>query len=329
MLATGDPFLFGAGATLARVVSPGEMEVAPAPSAFSLAAARLGWPLGEVETISLHGRARDRLRPLLHPGARILALTSDAADVALTASLLAEAGFGPSRLTVLEALGGARERVRVTRAEGFDLDGIADLNLLAIEVEATPDARIIPLSAGRSDDLFDHDGQITKSEVRAVTLSLLAPRRGELLWDVGAGSGSVGIEWMLSHPGQRAIAIEPRVERVDRIARNATLMGTPGLRVVHGRAPEVLAGLPVPDAVFIGGGATTPGLIDAVITALRGGGRIVANAVTLESEAVLLGLHQRLGGALVRLQVSRAGPVGGMTGWRAAMPVTIWSWSKP
>ena len=243
VLASGDPFLFGVGATLSRHIPADEMAVLPSPSAFSLAAARLGWPLAEVETISLHGRARDRLRPLLHPATRILALTNDADDPAQIAALLTGAGFGRSDLTLLEALGGPRERIRHVRADGFDLGAIDPLNLLAIDVVSDERARIIPLGGGRPDDLFEHDGQITKREIRAVTLSMLAPRRGELLWDVGAGSGSIGIEWMLAHPGMRAIAIEPRAERVERITLNAARMGVPGLSILAGSAPDALPAL--------------------------------------------------------------------------------------
>lgn len=328
VLASGDPSLFGVGATLVRYVPASETEVIPSPSAFSLAAAQLGWPLGEIETISLHGRARDRLRPLLHPGTRILALTNDADDPTTIARLLEGAGFGQSRLVLMEALGGLRERVRHARADTFAFEAIDPLNLLAIEVVADDEARIIPMSSGRADDLFDHDGQITKREIRAVALSMLAPRRGELLWDVGAGSGSIGIEWMLAHPSMRAIAIEPRADRLEKIRRNAVLMGVPGLSVVAGAAPDYLQGLPQPDAIFVGGGATVPGVLPGVIAALAGGGRLVANAVTLETEAVLLDHHARLGGSLTRIAVSRAEPVGGMTGWRSAMPVTIWAWTK-
>ena len=328
VLASGDPFLHGVGATLARHIPPAEMEIVPAPSAFSLAAGRLGWALTDVETISVHGRSRDLLRPLLHPGTRILVLTSDAEDPAAIAALLAESGFGASRLTLLEALGGAHERIRSAPADGFDLGGISPLNLLAIEVAGRDDARIIPL-ATRADQLFDHDGQITKREIRAVTMSCLAPRRGELLWDIGAGSGSIGVEWLLAHPSMRAVAIEADDGRVARIAGNAARFGVPGLAIVHGRAPAALAGLATPDAIFVGGGATVPGVIEAAIAALRPGGRLVVNAVTLETEALLLARHAISGGELIRLAISRAVPIGTMTGWHPAMPVTIWSWSKP
>lgn len=329
VLASGDPFLHGVGVTLARHVPAADMRALPAPSAFSLAASRLGWALQDTETVSLHGHAIDLIRPLLHPGARIIALTSDADAPAGIAGLLAEAGFGPSRLTVLEALGGASERLRRATAENFDLEDVNALNVLAAEIESASQPRILPLASGLDDALFEHDGQITKREIRAVTLSSLAPRRGELLWDVGAGSGSISIEWMLSHPSLRAIAVEAHRDRAARVSRNAAACGVPGLRLVEGSAPAALSGLPAPDAIFVGGGGSEPGVMDAAIEALKPGGRLVANAVTLEMEAVLLALHARLGGSLTRLSISRASPVGGMTGWRPAMPVTHWTWTKP
>jgi precorrin-6Y C5,15-methyltransferase (decarboxylating) len=329
VLASGDPFFFGVGATLSRVIPAEDMLVLPSPSAFSLAASRLGWPLQEVETISLHGRPLDLIRPLLHPGRRVLALTSDEKGPAEVAALLAENGFGGSALTVLEALGGDRERIRNARASDFDLDDIQPLNVVAIAVEAAAGARVLPLAAGLSDALYEHDGQITKREIRAVTLSSLAPRRGELLWDIGAGSGSISIEWMLADPSMRAVAIEANAERAERIGRNACACGVPGLKIVEGAAPDALAGLPMPDAIFVGGGGSEAGVMDAAMAALRGGGRLVANAVTLEMEAVLLDLHARHGGTLTRIAISRAEPVGSMQGWRAAMPVTHWTWEKP
>lgn len=329
VLASGDPFFHGVGATLARKVKPRQMHVIPAPSAVSLAAARLGWALQDIETVSLHGRPLDLIRPLLQPNARILALTSDAEAPAAIARLLAELGFGASRLTVLEALGGPNEHQRTARADAFDLENINPLNLLAVEVESGPDARILPLASGLADHLFDHDGQITKREVRAVTLSALAPRRCELLWDIGAGSGSIGIEWMLAHPSMRAIAIEADPTRAARIGRNAAACGVPGLVVVEGSAPRALARLDTPDAIFIGGGGSDAGVLNAAIKALRTGGRLVANAVTLEMETLLLARHVSLGGDLIRINISRASPVGTMQAWRPAMPVTQWSWVKP
>ncbi|UCI33988.1 precorrin-6y C5,15-methyltransferase (decarboxylating) subunit CbiE [Mesorhizobium sp. B4-1-4] len=329
VLASGNPFFHGVGATLARKVKAREMHVIPAPSAVSLAAARLGWALQDIETVSLHGRPLDLIRPLLQPNARILALTSDGDAPAAIARLLAELDFGASRLTVLEALGGPDEIQRSARADAFDLENINPLNVLAIEIDSNPQARVLPLTSGLADHLFDHDGQITKREIRAVTLSALAPRRGELLWDIGAGSGSIGIEWMLAHPAMRAIAIEADPGRAARITRNAAACGVPGLIVVAGSAPKALARLDTPDAIFIGGGGSDTGVLNAAIKALRIGGRLVANAVTLEMEALLLAQHVKLGGDLTRIAISRASPVGSMQAWRPAMPVTQWAWVKP
>ena len=329
MLASGDPFFYGVGSVLANHVAPDETLVVPAPSSFSLAAARLHWALPDIALVSLHGRALERIRPHLHQGARVLALTSDSEGPEALARLLAETGFGESRLTVLEALGGAKERIRATTAAGFDLADIAELNVVGIEVEAAPGARIIAYTPGLADDLFEHDGQITKREIRAVTLSSLAPLRGEYLWDIGAGSGSVAIEWMLAHPSLRAAAIEARADRAARIRRNAAAFGVPELEVVEGRAPEALAELAPPDAIFIGGGASEPGVLDAAIAALKPGGRLVANAVTLATEAELIARQASLGGTLARIAISRADSIGGKTGWRPAMPVTQWLWVKP
>lgn len=329
VLASGDPFLHGVGATLARRVPARQMQVVPAPSAFSLAAARLGWALQDIETISLHGRPIGVVRPHLHPGSRLLCLTSDAGGPAAVAALLAGLGFGSSQVTVLEALGGPREKIRSARAEAFGLTGIDPLNLVAIEVEAVSDAFVLPLAPGLPDDLFEHDGQITKREIRALTLAALAPRRGELLWDIGAGAGSVAIEWMLAHPSLRAIAVEADPQRAARIRRNAEALGVPGLAVVEGAAPAALAALEAPQAVFVGGGGSDPGVLETAAAALPPRGRLVANAVTLEMEALLLARHGTLGGELTRLAVSRAGPIGSMSGWRPAMPVTQWAWVKP
>lgn len=328
VLASGDPFYFGIGATLARSIDPSEILTIPAPSSFSLAASRLGWPIQETALVSLHGRPLDLIRPHLQPGARIIALTSDEKGPAELAGLLTAGGFGASRLTVLEALGGDRERITHHPAETFALDAVNPLNICAIDVVAGPDARIIPLAAGIDDGFFEHDGQITKREIRAVTLSTLAPRRGELLWDIGGGSGSISIEWMLSHPAMRAIAIEGNADRAERIGRNAASFGVPGLRVVTGSAPAALENLPQPDAIFVGGGGSDAGVLEAGMAALKPGGRLVANAVTLEMEAVLLAHQARLGGSLIRIDIARAAPVGGMQGWRSAMPVTQWNWVK-
>jgi precorrin-6Y C5,15-methyltransferase (decarboxylating) len=299
----------------------------PAPSTFSLAAARLGWALPETTQLSLHARSLDLIRPHLQPGARVLALTSDGEGPGVLARLLSEIGFGHSRLTVLEALGGPRERVRATTAAGFDLGDVGALNAVTIEVEASPGARVLARAPGLPDALFEHDGQITKREIRAITLAALSPRRGELLWDVGAGAGSVAIEWMLADPLMRAIAIEARSDRACRIRRNAAAFGVPGLDVIEGEAPAALAGLAQPDAIFIGGGARN--VLDAAVRALRPGGRLVVNAVTIETEALLMARRPTLGGDLARIAITRVESIGGREAWRPALPVTQWVWVKP
>ncbi len=328
VLASGDPFFFGVGAVLARHIDTAEMVTVPSPSAFSLAAARLAWSLPDTALLSLHGRDLDLVRPHLQPEARILALTSDADAPRALAELLAQTGFSRSRLTVLEALGGPRERVRTTTAAEFDLADVHDLNTVGIDVIADADARVIPRAPGLADDMFEHDGQITKRELRAVTLSSLAPRRGELLWDIGAGAGSVAIEWMLCDTSLSAIAIEERADRAARIRRNAVALGVPGLQIVEGAAPGALAGLAAPSAVFIGGGAADPGVLDAAVAALKPGGRLVVNAVTLATENELLARHAAMGGALTRIAIARAQALGDETGWRPAMPITQWTWTK-
>ncbi len=329
VLASGDPFQYGVGAVLAHKIDAREMNVVAAPSAFSLAAARLGWALPETVSLSLHGRALDFIRPHLQPSARILALTSDGAGPAALAKLLGEVGFGASQLTVLEALGGPRERVRSTTADAYDFGAVDALNVVAVEVVAAPGARVLARTSGLADTLFEHDGQITKREIRALTLSSLAPRRGELLWDIGAGSGSVAIEWLLADPSLRAVAIEQKADRAARISRNAAAFGVPGLEVIEGTAPAALVGLAAPDAIFVGGGASDAGVLDAASRALRPGGRLVVNAVTLETEALLLARHAVFGGELTRIAIARADAVGTMSGWRPALPVTQWLWTKP
>ena len=333
VLASGDPFLYGVGSLLSRHVSCEETLALPAPSAFSLAASRLLWPLPQTALLSLCGRSLDHVRPHLHPGARILTLVSGHDVPVKLARLLCDLGFRHSRVTVLESLAGPRERIRSASANSFDLESIASLNMVALEVIADLGARILPKAAGLADELFEHDGQITKREIRALTLSALAPRRGELLWDLGAGSGSVAIEWLLADASLNAVAVERRPERVARIRRNAAAFGVPHLTVIEGSAPSVLEGSAVPDAVFIGGGAATPGMIDTVQNALRPAGRLVVNAVALETEIVLLKYQSQCGGSLTRIAIARADPIGGkdgrMTGWRCAMPVMQWVWVKP
>jgi precorrin-6Y C5,15-methyltransferase (decarboxylating) len=321
VLASGDPFDYGVGVTLAERVAMTELVCLPAPSSLSLACSRLGWARPHVSVVSLCGGPLARLAPQLQPGRRVL-------TPAAVAAYLTERGFGPSRLYLLESLGGPAERVSAHVAERFDASP-RPLNLMGLEIVATPGARVIPLAPGLADDLFEHDGQITKREIRALTLSTLAPRAGERLWDIGCGSGSVSIEWMLTHPANTAIAVETDAVRAARAARNASALGVPDLRIQQGRAPDALAGLPPPDAVFIGGGARDDDVITAAWAALRSAGRLVANAVTLESEAALAAARARYGGTLTRLSVERLEPVGRLHAFRPAMSVTQWSAVKP
>ena len=322
VLATGDPMHFGIGVALARRVPAAEMTIIPAPSAFSLACARLGWPLAEVATLTLHGRPPSLLNFYLQPGARLLVLSENAATPAAVAALLSAHGYGGSRLTVLEHMGGSKERIRSLAADHWQANDVADLNTLAIECIADPGARLLPRVPGLPDSAFYHDGQLTKREIRAVTLASLAPIPGQLLWDVGAGCGSVGIEWMRSDPSCRAVALERDEARRRLIADNAAALGVPKLEIVAGTAPEALHALAAPEAIFVGGGASHGGMIETCWAALKPGGRLVANAVTVEGEASLAAWRARFGGELTRIAVARAEPVGPYSGWRPMMPVT-------
>jgi precorrin-6Y C5,15-methyltransferase (decarboxylating) len=328
VLATGDPLNFGIAAKLLQFVPIAETSIIPAPSAFSQVAARMGWSLPDVECITLHGRPADRLRAWPEPSLRIIALSGDASTVATSAKVLTGMGFGDSRMSVFGHVGGREE----TRADGiartWDLT-IPDLNTMAIECIADSGVATRGRSSGLPDDLFEHDGKMTKREVRAMTLSRLAPVRGGLLWDVGSGCGSVGIEWMRAAPEARAIGIEPDADRRTMAATNAINLGVPEFRQIDGLAPAAMAELPSPHAIFIGGGTSDAAIIDACWTALSAGGRLVANAVTLEGQAELMSAQQRLGGDLVRIAIDRASPVGTMTGWRPAIPVMQWAVNKP
>lgn len=330
VLASGDPMCFGVGVTLSRRIPIAEMVVLPAPSAFSLACARLGWPLVEARMVTLHGRPLELVVPHLQPGARILVLSADRTTPARLAELLRRTGWGRSGFTVLERMGGGGELLtRATAAEWSDQE-VDDLNTIAIDCVAGPETRVLPAVPGLPDDAFAHDGQLTKREVRAMTLAALAPSPGQLLWDVGAGCGSIAVEWMRSDPRCRAVAVERDDGRLALIAQNAAALGTPFLKVVRGEAPAALAqDLPRPDAVFIGGGITAEGVVEACWSALPPGGRLVANVVTAEGEAAVIGRQSRLGGTLSRIAVSRAEPVGGYQGWRPLMPVTQWAVTKP
>lgn len=323
VLATGDPLWFGIGRLLLQHFGPQEVRVHPHPSAFQLACARLGWPLDRAVTVSLHGRPLASLRRWLQPGRRILALTDGGEAPVRIARMLVEDGFAGARLHVLQHMGGPDETVaRGTAADLADSEPFAALNLVAIELPEDAVAVGASPLPGLPDRLYAHDGNITKAEVRAVTVAALAPRPGLLLWDVGAGSGAVAIEWMRAAAGARAIAIEQRPERAARIRINAERLGVPELELVTARAPAALEGLPPPDVVFVGGGLAGGDLLERCCERLRPGGRLVANAVSVEGEAALHAFVSRHGGMLRRLAVQRAEPAGGAHVWRALAPVT-------
>lgn len=329
VLASGDPMFFGVGASLARQVPSEEMLILPAPSSCSLAAARLGWPLQELVCLSLVARPLAALNGHLSSGVRLLVLSNDRHSPAALAALLRERGFGPSRISVLEHLGGERERRVDGLASEWDDPAVADLNVLAIECIAEPTTARLSRLAGLPDSAFAHDGQLTKRDVRAVTLARLAPMPGELLWDVGAGSGSIGIEWMRAHPSCRALAIEADPGRQQLIERNRDTLGVPGLQLIRGSAPHALAGLERPDAIFIGGGVTRTGVLETCWAQLKPGGRLVANAVTLQSEMTLLAWREQHGGELTRLHIAQAQPLGEFDTWRQALPITLLDLVKP
>ncbi len=331
VLATGDPMAFGIGSTLARHFAPDDMTILPAPGAFSLAAARLAWPLHGCTCLTAHGRPLDLLNYHLQPGRRLLILSHDGTTPASIAGLLRAAGFGPSRLSVLEAMGSNDEHRHDSTADAWTMASVQDLNTVAVECIAGPDARIFAHIPGLPDDAFVHDGQLTKQIVRAATVAALAPLSGQTLWDLGAGCASVSIEWLraaqdVQGQGATAIAVERDAERCAMAAQNAARLGTPFLDIVHADTAQAISALADPDTVFIGGGLSgNDELVGAVWARLRPGGRLVANVVTLEGERVLLDAHAKYGGALARIAISHAEPVGGLTGWRPAMPVTQWS----
>jgi precorrin-6Y C5,15-methyltransferase (decarboxylating) len=329
VLASGDPMFFGVGASLARQVPNDEMLILPAPSSCSLAAARMGWPLQEVVTLSVVARPISALNAQLFSGARLLVLSNDGQSPATVAALLRERGFGPSRLSVLEHLGGEAERRIDGVANDWIATSVADLNLIAIECIAEPNTARLSRLAGLPDSAFKHDGQLTKRDVRSITLARLAPVPGELLWDVGAGSGSIGIEWMRAHPSCRALAIEADEGRQQLIEHNRDALGVPGLQLIRGSAPLALAGLERPDAIFIGGGITRDGVLDTCWAQLKPGGRLIANAVTLQSEVTLMAWRERHGGELTRIHVAQAQPLGEFDTWRQALPITLLDVTKP
>ena len=326
ILATGDPLWYSVGARIGRAIDPAEIIYHPQVGAFQLAAARMGWSMADLETLTVHGRPVEQMIAFIQPDQRLLILTTGEETPAQIARFLSERGFGQSRMTVLAAMGGKNEARFDGLAESWAHE-VPAFNTLAVECVAAPDAALLPRVPGLADELFQHDGTMTKQEVRAATLAKLMPMRGALLWDIGTGCGSVAVEWMRAARYARAIGIEPRADRRAMAAANALALGAPKLELVDGVVPQALSGLAAPDAIFIGGGLSEQ-TFDAAWAALRPLGRLVANAVTLESEAVLTALHARHGGQLVKLQISRAAPIGPRTGWKPLMPVTQWSLVK-
>ncbi|MEM1236052.1 MAG: precorrin-6y C5,15-methyltransferase (decarboxylating) subunit CbiE [Pseudomonadota bacterium] len=326
VLATGDPLWFSVGARIGREIDPGHIVYHPQLSAFQLAAARMGWSMADVEQLTVHGRPVEQMIAFIQPDARLLILTTGAQTPAQIAAFLAERGFGASRMSVLASMGGEDEARFDGVAESWDHE-VPEFNTLAVECLAAPDAALIPRVPGLTDELFKSDGTMTKREIRAATVAKLMPMRGALLWDIGTGSGSVAIEWMRAARYARAIGIEPRADRRAMAAENALALGAPRLELVAGDAPACLEGLEAPDAIFVGGGMSEA-VFDAAWEALRPLGRFVANAVTLETEALLSELHARHGGDLARLHIDRAEAVGPYRGWRSSMPVTQWSLVK-
>tara|TARA_B100000315_G_scaffold220156_1_gene222587 strand:+ start:8697 stop:9893 length:1197 start_codon:yes stop_codon:yes gene_type:complete len=322
VIATGDPMWFGIGATLGRRYGADEIKVIPSPSAFSHVAARMAWPLTEVECLTVHGRDLERVRAFLSPGARMIVLANDGETAGKIAGLLNQAGFGKSPVSALAHVGSEDESRFDDLASDWSHGRVPDLNTVAIECVADEGAVVYPRAPGLPDDAFEHDGQLTKREVRAVTLSALAPMPGQMLWDVGAGCGSIAIEWLRSSRHTKAFAIEKNMDRLGMINANALALGVPELKVVFGEALNEIIGLPAPDAVFIGGGLTSGGLLEYCWQNLKPGGRLVANAVTFEGERRLIETCEELGGELVKIDISRAQEMGRFTAWQPFKPVT-------
>ncbi len=328
ILVTGDPLWYSVGARITRAIPAEEIRFHPQLSAFQWAAARMGWSLADSDMLTIHGRPDSQILPYLAPRARLLVLTQNRESPKIVANLLSDRGFGDSNMVVLAALGGTNEERFESEAATWSHQ-VPDFHTLAVKCVAGPDAVWYPRMGGLPDEAFNHDGQMTKRDVRAVTLAKLAPFPDAVLWDIGAGCGSVSIEWIRAARGAVSYAVELNPHRLEMISENARKLGTEKIEIVNGEAPGALKNLPTPDAVFIGGGLNGEGVFEAAWSALRPGGHLVANAVTLESEGILMGLHAEHGGDLVRLGVQKAETIGPYRGWRAAMPVTQWSVVKP
>ncbi len=326
VLATGDPLWFSVGARIGRNIPSNEITFHPQVSAFQLAAARMGWSMADLETLTVHGRPVEQMIAFIQPDARLLILTTGAETPAQIAEFLTQRGYGRSKMTVLAAMGGKDEQKFENLASDWSHE-VPAFNTLAVECVAAPDAALIPRVPGLMDGVFIHDGTMTKREVRAATLAKLMPMRGALLWDVGTGCGSVAVEWMRAARYASAIGIEPRADRRTMAADNAQALGVPALKLIDGYVPEALNGLAPPDAIFIGGGLSRE-TFQACWAALRPLGRLVANAVTLESQALLVELYKEFSGDLVQISVNRAEPLGTLTGWKPLRPVTQWSLIK-
>jgi precorrin-6Y C5,15-methyltransferase (decarboxylating) len=329
VLASGDPMLHGIGATLAGRLPNGRLTVISHASTFSLVCARIGWPAADVELVSAVAHPADVVARVLQPGRRVVVYSTGIDGATRLARVLCDRGYGTSAFVVLEQFGGEAERLIASTAFEWGDRPADPLHAIAIECIRDPDRPLLTLVPGLPDCAYESDGALTKRHVRAATVAALAPTPGGLLWDIGAGSGSIAIEWLRAERSARAIAVEAREDRAERIARNATKLGVPSLKVIVGDAPAVLAELDPPDAVFIGGGLTTPGVLDTAWEALTTGGRIAANAVTLEGEQTLIAAHAAHGGELVKLEISHAEPIGAFTAWRPALPVVQWSSEKP
>jgi precorrin-6Y C5,15-methyltransferase (decarboxylating) len=324
-LASGDPMLSGIGTTLVDILGVDRVTVIPHLSSVTLARSRLGWSAESTAVVSVVGRDVHAALRELAPGRRVLVLSSDEKTPAALAQLLVDRGYGPSRFVVLGDLGHDRETIMESTAGDFPGDS-PRLNIVALQLKGP---LLTGWAPGLPDDAFEHDGQLTKRDLRAAALARLLPAPGQLLWDVGAGAGSVGIEWMRAHPTCRAVAVEADPQRAERITRNAKSLGVPALHVVYGTAPESLSELATPDAIFIGGGASRPGVFQRCVDALPGGGRIVVHGVTVETEALLAAAYREHGGELTRIHVEHAAPVGSFTGFTPARAVTQWAFTKP